>query len=153
MQNALKALGKMEKEPEYLCYIVDDDFCQVDDLEGDYCPRCAEVEAKRLEAESGGEEHYHVVEESSPERDYFAHCEKCGCPLYADFIVSEWNFYAIDDIADDLRQVKTFADIDGTLAWRVDQLFAVEEKARSLFPKQMNYISRRITNLYNRGML
>jgi hypothetical protein len=56
-------------------------------------------------------------------------------------------------VAEELRDVKTFADINGYLAWRIEQLLGCnEEDACGLFPKQMSYIGGRLTSLYKKQM-
>lgn len=72
------------------------------------------------------------------------------CLLNAALIVSSWNEDDINCIVEDLKQVKSFEDIKGDLAWKIDQVLDSEDEACELFPKQMKYIGRRLSNLYNK---
>ena len=49
-----------------------------------------------------------------------------------------------------MKQVKSFEDIKGDLAWKIDQVLESEDEACELFPKQMKYIARRLTSLYKK---
>ena len=117
---------------------------------GVYCHLCATEKAKELDKEDGGKYYHQVYEETSPERDSFKHCEECGCLLNAALIVSSWNEDDFNYIVDDLKQAKSFDDINGDIAWKIDQILGSEDEACELFPKQMRYIGRRLTNLYKK---
>ena len=149
----MQALWRLSEQPESVCYIEkhDGNGFMVEEIDGDYCYACAEKKAKQLDSESGGKYHHEVYEESMPENEQFSHCSECGCALNADLIVNEFAEDGIQDVVDELRDVKTFADINGYLAWRICQLLGCNEgDSYRLFPKQMNYIGRRLTNLYKK---
>lgn len=148
-----KEIWQMASDPESVCYIEkhDGEGFKVKEIDGDYCHLCATIKAKEIDKEDGGAYYHQVYEETSPENEQFSHCSECGCPLNAALIVNEFAEDSIQDVADELRNVKTFADINGYLAWRIEQLLGGnEEEACGLFPKQMNYIGRRLTSLYKR---
>ena len=152
-EEAMQALWKRSEQPESVCYIEKHDRkgFMVEEIDGDYCHACAEKKARQLDIEAGGKYHHEVYEESLPENEEFSHCSECGCPLNAALIVNEFAEDSIQDVADELHNVKTFADINGYLAWRIGQLLGCnEEEACGLFPKQMNYIGRRLTSLYKK---
>ena len=142
----------MASDPEAVCYIEkhDGEGYKVEEIDGDYCHACATQKAKELDKEAGGKYYHQVYEESSPEDDCFRHCEECGCLLNSALIVSSLNEDDFNYIVDDLKRAKTFDDIKGDLAWKIDQVLSSEDEACELFPKQMKYIGRRLTNLYKK---
>jgi len=142
----------MASDPEAVCYIEkhDGEGFKVEEIDGDYCHACATQKAKELDKKDGGKYYHQVYEETSPEDDSFRYCEECGCLLNAALIVSSWNEDDFNYIVDDLKEVKTFDDIKGDLAWRIDRVLDSEDEACELFPKQMRYIGRRLTNLYKK---
>ena len=145
-------IWRMASDPEAVCYIEKHD-CEgfkVEEIDGDYCHLCATQKAKQLDKEAGGKYYHQVYEETSPEDDSFRYCEECGCLLNAALIVSSWNEDDFNYIVDDLKRAKTFDDIKGDLAWMIDQVLSSEDEACELFPKQMKYIARRLTNLYKK---
>lgn len=121
------------------------------EIDGDYCEKCANEKAKKLDIEHKNEYVHEVCVESMPENCYFSYCEECGCLLNADLITSDFAEDDINDLVDDLKtRVKTFEDLEGKYAWKIWQFFCSEHNFKKLFPKQMSYISRRITNLYKK---
>ena len=142
----------MASDPETVCYIEkhDGEGFKVEEIDGDYCHACATQKAKELDKEDGGKYYHQVYEGISPEDDCFRHCEECGCLLNTALIVSSWNEDDFNHIVDDLKEAKTFDDIKGDLAWKIDQVLSSEDEACELFPKQMRYIGRRLTNLYKK---
>ena len=142
----------MASDPEAVCYIEkhDGEGYKVEEIDGDYCHLCATQKAKQLDKEAGGKYYHQVYEETSPEDDSFRYCEECGCLLNAALIVSSWNEDDFNYIVDELKRAKTFDDIKGDLAWMIDQVLSSEDEACELFPKQMKYIVRRLTNLYKK---
>ena len=147
-----KEIWRMDSAPESVCYIEkhDGEGFKVEEIDGDYCHACATQKAKELDKEDGGKYYHQVYEETSPEDDCFRHCEECGRLLNAALIVSSWNEDDFNYIVDDLKRLKTFDDIKGDLAWKIDQVLSSEDEACELFPKQMQYIGRRLTNLYKK---
>ena len=145
-------IWRMASDPEAVCYIEkhDGEGFKVEEIDGDYCHLCATQKAKQLDKEAGGKYYHQVYEETSPEDDSFRYCEECGCLLNAALIVSSWNEDDFNYIVDDLKRAKTFDDIKGDLAWMIDQVLSSEDEACELFPKQMKYIARRLTNLYKK---
>lgn len=145
-------IWRMASDPESVCYIekCDGEGFKVEEIDGDYCHLCATEKAKELDKEDGGKYYHQVYEETSPESDSFRHCEECGCLLNAALIVSSWNEDDFNYIVDDLKQAKSFDDIKGDIAWKIDQILDSEDEACELFPKQMRYIGRRLTNLYKK---
>ena len=145
-------IWRMASYPEAVCYIEkhDGEGFKVEEIDGDYCHLCATQKAKQLDKEAGGKYYHQVYEETSPEDDSFRYCEECGCLLNAALIVSSWNEDDFNYIVDDLKRAKTFDDIKGDLAWMIDQVLSSEDEACELFPKQMKYIARRLTNLYKK---
>ena len=145
-------IWRMASDPEAVCYIEkhDGEGFKVEEIDGDYCHLCATQKAKQLDKEAGGKYYHQVYEETSPEDDSFRYCEECGCLLNAALIVSSWNEDDFNYIVDDLKRAKTFDDINGDLAWMIDQVLSSEDEACELFPKQMKYIARRLTNLYKK---
>lgn len=143
----------MCERPESVYFIEkhDGEGFKIEEIDGDYCYACAEKKAKQLDSESGGKYYHPIYEESLPEREHFCCCTECGCPLDASLVVNEFVEDDIQDVVDKLRSIKTFADIKGYLAWCIGQLFGCNEKeSYQLFPKQMNYIGRRLTSLYKK---
>lgn len=147
-----KEIWHVASDPEAVCYIEkhDGEGFKVYEIDGDYCHLCATQKAKQLDEEAGGKYYHQVYEETSPEDDSFRYCEECGCLLNAALIVSSWNEDDFNYIVDDLKRAKTFNDIKGDLAWMIDQVLSSEDEACELFPKQMKYIGRRLTNLYKK---
>lgn len=148
-----KAIWQLSETPASVCYIEkhNGEGFKVEEIDGDYCHACATKKASELDEEGGGAYYHQVYEESMPENEQFSHCSECGCLLDAALIVNEFAEDSIQDVADELRNVKTFADINGYLAWRIEQLLGCnEEDACGLFPKQMSYIGRRLTSLYKK---
>lgn len=145
-------IWRMASDPESVCYIEkhDGEGFKVEEIDGDYCHLCATQKAKQLDKEAGGKYYHQVYEETSPEDDNFRYCEECGCLLNAALIVSSWNEDDFNYIVDDMKRAKTFDDIKGDLAWMIDQVLSSEDEACELFPKQMRYIGRRLTNLYKK---
>lgn len=143
---------RMESAPEAVCYIEkhDGNGFMVEEIDGDFCYACATQKAKELDKEDGGKYYHQVYEESFPEDNYFRCCNECGCLLNSNLLVDDWCSEEIDYIVDDLKKTKTFDDIDESFAWRINQVLCSEEEACEFFPKQMNYISRRLTNLYKK---
>lgn len=152
-EEARRAIWLLSEAPASVCYIEkhNGEGFKVEEIDGDYCHACATKKVSELDEEGGGAYYHQVYEESMPEDEQFSHCSECGCPLDAALIVSEFAEDSIQDVADELRGMKTFADINGYLAWRIEQLLGCnEEEACGLFPKQMNYIGRRLTSLYKK---
>ena len=148
-----KLIWEISEEPESVCYIEkhDGEGFKVEEIDGDYCHACAERKAKQLDSEAGGKYYHQVYEEAMPENEEFSHCSECGCPLDASLIVNEFAEDGIQDVVEELRTTKAFADIKGYLAWRIEQLLGCnEEESYQLFPKQMNYIARRLNHLYKK---
>lgn len=147
-----KEIWQIASDPEAVCYIEkhDGEGFKVEEIDGDYCHACAVQKAKELDKEDGGMYYHQVYEETSPEDDSFRYCEECGCLLNAALIVSSWNEDDFNYIVDNLKEAKTFDDIKGDLAWKIDQVLDSEDEACELFPKQMKYIGRRLTNLYKK---
>lgn len=147
-----KEIWHMASDPESVCYIEkhDGEGYKVEEIDGDYCHLCATQKAKELDKEDSGKYYHQVYEETSPEDDCFRNCEECGCLLNAALIVSRWNEDDFNHIVDDLKRAKTFNDIKGDLAWKIDQVLDSEDEACELFPKQMQYIGRRLANLYKK---
>lgn len=147
-----KEIWHVASDQEAVCYIEkhDGEGVKVEEIDGDYCHLCATQKAKQLDKEAGGKYYHQVYEETSPEDDSFRYCEECGCLLNAALIVSSWNEDDFNYIVDDLKRAKTFDDIKGNLAWMIDQVLSSEDEACELFPKQMKYIGRRLTNLYKK---
>lgn len=138
--------------PESVCYIEkhDGEGFKAGEIDGDYCHACATMKARELDREDGGSHYHQVYEESMPESEYFKYCSDCGCHLNAALIMNEFAEDSVQCVVDDLHDIKAFADIRGYLAWRIEQLLGSEEDACRLFPKQMTYIGRRLTNLYKK---
>jgi len=152
-ENIRKEIWLMASDPESVCYIEkhDGEGFKVEEIGGDYCHACAEKKAKQLDSEAGGKYYHQVYEESMPENEEFSYCSECGCLLDASLIVNEFAEDDIQNVVEELRTAKAFADIKGYLAWRIGQLLGCnEDKACELFPKQMNYIGRRLSNLYKK---
>lgn len=151
-ENIRKEIWQIASDPESVCYIEkhDGEGFKVEEIDGDYCHLCATEKARELDKEDGGKYYHQVYEETSPESDHFSHCAECGCLLNAALIVSSWNEDDINCIVEDLKQVKSFEDIKGDLAWKIDQVLDSEDEACELFHKQMKYIARRLTNLYKK---
>jgi hypothetical protein len=152
-EEAMQALWRLSEQPESVCYIEkhDREGFMVEEIDGDYCHACAEKKAMQLDSEAGGKYHYEVYEESLPENEEFSYCSECGCPLDATLIMSELAEDGIQDVVEELRTTKAFADIKGYLSWRICQLLGWNEKATyQLFPKQMNYIAGRLNHLYKK---
>lgn len=149
-----KEIWQIASDPETVCYIEkhDGEGFKVEEIDGDYCHACATQKAKELDKEDGGKYYHQVYEETSPESDSFRHCEECGRLLNAALIVSSLNEDDFNYIVDDLKEAKTFDDIKGDLAWKIDQVLDSEDEACELFPKQMKYIGRRLTNLYKKNI-
>ena len=147
-------IWRMASDPEAVHYIgkYDGEGYKVEEIDGDYCHGCAAEKARELDKEAGGKYYHQVYEETSPEDDRFRYCEECGCLLNAALIVSSWNEDDFNYIVDDLKRAKTFDDIKGDLAWKIDQVLDSEDEACELFPKQMKYIGRRLTNLYKKRL-
>ena len=145
-------IWRMASDPEAVHYIekYDGEGYKVEEIDGDYCHGCAADKARELDKEDGGKYYHEVHEETSPESEDFKCCSECGCLLNAALIMGEYSEDCMIYVADDLKRVKTFDDIKGDLAWRIDQILDSEDEARELFPKQMNYIVRRLTNLYKK---
>ena len=140
-------------DPEAVCYIekYDNEGFMVEEIDGDYCDGCAMKKAEQLDKECGGGVYHEVHEESSPENDHLAYCSECGCLLNASLITGEFAEDDINELVEDLHNVKQFDDVQGELAWKIWQFFTDEDEFRKLFPKQMKYISRRLTNLYKKS--
>lgn len=139
-----------DPEPVYYIQRYDNEDEYDEEIDGDYCERCAEIKAKELDEECNGEYHHEVCEESMPENCYFSHCSECGCLLNADLIVSEFADEELKDVVYDLKGIKTFDEIKGELAWKLHQFLFNEKESKALFPKEMKYISQRITDLYKK---
>lgn len=142
----------LSETPESVCYIEkhDGDGFKVEEIDGDYCHACATMKARELDKEDGGMYHHQVYQETMPETEDFKCCAECGCHLDAALIMNEFAEDSVQNVVDDLRGIKAFTDIKGDLAWRIEQILDSEEEACELFPKQMNYIGRRLKNLYKR---
>lgn len=142
----------MDSTPESVCYIEkhDGEGFKVEEIDGDYCHLCATNKARELDKEDGGKYYHQVYKETSPENEEFRYCEECGCLLDAALIMTDYAEDCITDIVNDLHNAKSFSDIKGSLAWRIDRVLDNEDEACKLFPKQMNYIGRRLGNLYNK---
>lgn len=151
-ENIRKEIRRMASDPESVCYIEthDGEGFKVEEIGGDYCHLCATMKAKELDKEDGGKYYHQVYEETSPESEEFRRCEECGCLLDAALIMTDYAEDCITDIVYDLRNAKRFSDIKGNLAWRIDRVLDNEDEAFELFPKQMNYICRRLSNLYKK---
>ena len=145
-----KEIWRMASTPESVCYIEkhDGEGFKVEEIGGDYCHLCATNKARELDKEDGGKYYHQVYEETSPENEEFRYCEECGCLLDAALIMTDYAEDCMTDIVNDLRNAKSFSDIKGSLAWRIDRVLDDEDEACKLFPKQMKYIGRRLTNLY-----
>jgi len=147
-----KEIWQMASDPESVCYIEkhDGDGFKVEEIDGDYCHLCATIKAKELDKEDGGKYYHQVYEETSPESEEFRYCNECGCLLDAALIMTDYAEDCVTDIADNLRNAKSFSDINGSLAWRIDRVLDNEDEACELFPNQMKYIGRRLSNLYKK---
>ena len=147
-----KEIWRMASTPESVCYIEkhDGEGFKVEEIDGDYCHLCATKKAHELDKENGGKYYHQVYQETSPENEEFRYCEECGCLLDAALVMTDYAEDCITDIVNDLRNAKSFSDIKGNLAWRIDRVLDNEDEACELFPKQMNYIGRRLSNLYKR---
>jgi len=147
-----KEIWRMSETPESVCYIEkhNGEGFKVEEIDGDYCHACATKKAKELDKEAGGAYYHQVYEESMPEDEYFKCCAECGCRLDAALIMNELAEDSVQGVVDDLHDIKAFSDIKGDLAWRIEQILSSEEDTCNLFPKQMTYIGRRMTNLYKK---
>ena len=147
-----KAIWQLSETPASVCYIEkhNGEGFKVEEIDGDYCHGCATKKAGELDKEDGGAYYHQVYEESMPESEGFKCCSECGCLLDATLIMNEFAEDSVQGVVDDLHDVKAFADIRGGLAWRIEQILSSEEEACTLFPKQMTYIGRRLTNLYKK---
>lgn len=139
-------------DPEAVCYIqrYDEDDEYVGELDGDFCEGCAERKAKELDDECHGKYIHRVCTESSPENCYFSYCQECGCLLNAALYSTDLAEDDIDELVEDLRKIKAFDELKGELSWKIWQFFYDEQKFKKWFPKQMNYLSRRIIILYKK---
>lgn len=140
-------------DPDAVCYIekYDGEGYKIEEIDGDYCHGCAKEKAKELDKKCRGCVYHEVCEESSPENDHLAYCSECGCLLNASLITCELAEDDINDLVEDLHNIKQFDELQGELSWKIWQFFTDEEEFRKLFPKQMKYISRRLTNLYKKS--
>ena len=126
----------MASDPESVCYIEkhDGEGFKVEEIDGDYCHLCATIKAKKLDKEDGGKYYHQVYEETSPENEEFRYCDECGCLLDAALIMTELAEDCVTDIVNDLRNAKSFSDIKGSLAWRIDGYSTTRMKPVSCFP-------------------
>lgn len=158
MKDTEKALEKIidfyySHDPEAVYYIeqIDGEGYKVQEIDGDYCYSCAVEKAKELDIVHGGIFVHQVCEESSPEDCYFRTCENCGCLLNSSLIASDYAEDDINDIVDDLKNVKAFEDITPELGWKIAQFTIREDDFKPIFPNQMDYIDCRITKLYRKS--
>jgi len=144
-------------DPEAVCYIEqqDNQGYKIQEIDGDYCERCAKEKAARLDKEYGGSLYHKVYEETMPESDSFSYCSECGCLLNASMIISVSCSVEeeLDYIVDELHNVKQWDDITGELAWKIKQFFDGFELADDYFHRQMTYVTRRLSNLYKKSDL
>ena len=139
-------IWRLASDPVSVCYIEkhDGEGFKVEEIGGDYCHLCATIKAKYLDKEDGGKYYHQVYEETSPESDHFSHCAECGCLLNAAPIVRSWNEDDINCIVEDLKQVKSFEDIKGDLAWKIDQVLDSEAEAARKFKQHETALVRMI---------
>ncbi len=147
-----KAITRISSNPMEVCYIVryDGEGYKVEEIDGNYCHGCAAEKARRLDKELGGSYYHQVHEETSPEADYFECYEECGCQLNAELIMCECAEASVNGVVADITRANSFNDLKGDAAWRIEQVLCDESEARTLFPKQMRYIDRRLANLYTK---
>lgn len=152
-----KAIEKIREwyysyDPEPVNYIqkYDNEDEYIEEIDGDYCEHCAEIKAKELDEECNGEFHHVVCEESMPENCHLSTCSECGCLLNAELITSDFADEDLKDVVYDLKGIKTFDELQGEFAWRLFQFLYNEKEYKKIFPKEMRYVSTKITDLYKK---